>query len=223
MEEDGVWAEPALWFTHILYLSFIPGTETTCPSLARYLCAFGHYLGRENTQQPLQMRYWSANLQETPMGGRIGSEGWEDLHSPNENIAIYWDWSWCIKLYLIHWVYLSLSSVSKQKHVMAVGPEDVLSLPSGLTGSLCTSRENSLWNWKDPRQCWKKIKVECHWALQSKGLIWIWLLIFNTAVPWAGGKLLCDFSNMCNVCVWKGNTVVQRKRVPHLHMQLFQD
>lgn len=37
------------------------------------------------------------------------------------------------------------------------------------------------------------------------------------------GKLLCDFSNVCNVCVWKGNSVVQRKEVPHLHMQLFQD
>lgn len=136
------------------------------------------------------------------MGGRIGSEGWEDLHSPNENIAIYWDWSWCIKLYLIHWVYLSLSSVSKQKHVMAVGPEDVLSLPSGLTGSLCTSRENSLWNWKDPGRCWKKKKMDCHWALQSKGLIWIWLLIFNTAVSWAGGEaVMWLFQHVQCVCV----------------------
>lgn len=46
----------------------------------------------------------------------------------------------------------------------------------------------------------EKSNVNHHSALKGKGLIWIWILIFNTAVSWDSGKLYVT----CSACAMLG-------------------
>lgn len=69
----------------------------------------------------------------------------------------------------------------------------------------------------------EKSKENCLWALQGKGLIWIWILIFNTA-SWTGrGSCYVTFPTRAMCVCEKANTVVQGTEISHLHMQLFKD
>lgn len=142
MEEDGTWAEPAVWFA--LILDFFHSEKWDCLSLLSKIPACVHLTtvwARESTQQPLQMRYWSAKLQETRMGEEFAQKAEQLFTAQIKILPLVWDCSGCMHTLFGPLSLFELFSVSVSGSTsMVVGPEGVLNLPSALTGSLCTSR-----------------------------------------------------------------------------------